>query len=54
MPDHLGADQRKVRKEDDKDEKPIQGIVMVALALKYYFCSYQSLFMICHSSCGGT
>ena len=25
MPDYLGADQRKVRKEEEKDEKPIQG-----------------------------
>lgn len=26
MPDYLGADQRKVRKDDDKEEKPIQGL----------------------------
>lgn len=26
MPDYLGADQRKVRKEDDKEEKPIQAL----------------------------
>ena len=25
MPDHLGGDMRKVKKEDDKDDKPIQG-----------------------------
>ena len=28
MPDYLGADQRKVNKEDDKDDKPIQGITI--------------------------
>lgn len=27
MPDYLGADQRKVGKEEDKDDKPIQGII---------------------------
>ena len=27
MPDYLGADQRKVRKEEDKEEKPIQGFL---------------------------
>lgn len=26
MPDYLGADQRKVRKEDDKEDKPIQAL----------------------------
>ena len=26
MPDYLGKDQRKVKKDDDKDEKPFQGI----------------------------
>lgn len=26
MPDYLGADQRKVRKDEEKEDKPIQGI----------------------------
>ena len=26
MPDYLGKDQRKVKGDDDKDEKPFQGI----------------------------
>lgn len=34
MPDYLGADQRKVRKEEDKEEKPIQGNF-----LDLFFCS---------------
>jgi hypothetical protein len=25
MPDYLGKDQRKVKQDDDKDEKPFQG-----------------------------
>jgi len=37
MPDYLGADQRKVRKDDEKDDKPIQALDEADIAvLKTY------------------
>lgn len=37
MPDYLGADQRKVNKEDDRDDKPIQGIMTYFDCVTYLF-----------------
>ena len=47
MPDYLGADQRKVRKEDDKDEKPIQGIIYFFLYASFCISkSWQNMYFV--------
>ena len=58
MPDYLGADQRKVRKEEEKDEKPIQGIYLIKVTLiaaNYKFLNQarilQFFFTYKHSKC---
>lgn len=43
MPDYLGKDQRTVRGDEEKNDKPIQGSFLGFWNMKIYLCQFNSL-----------